>query len=95
MTISDKSKSLKTNYKTQLEVLNSLKCPDKPYGHLQWKGINVCMDINCICGELTHVDGEFCYHVKCGNCGKIYFCNPYIEFIEVDYEPEYCILESS
>lgn len=46
------------------------------------------MDINCKCGELTHVDGEFCYHVKCGNCGTVYFCNGHIELIELIKEPE-------
>lgn len=44
----------------------------EPHGWIQWKGTNVCMDVHCACGELTHFDGDFLYHVKCGACGKVY-----------------------
>lgn len=66
---------------------------DIAYGWIQWKGTDVCMDINCSCGELTHVDGDFAYHVKCAYCGKVYYCNGHIEFIELEEEPDHCLLE--
>jgi len=41
------------------------------------------MDIRCSCGEITHYDGDSPYCVKCPVCGKVYFCNPIIELIEI------------
>ena len=66
----------------------------QPHGWIQWKGTNVCMDIHCECGELTHIDADFSYHVKCGNCGIVYFCNGHIELIKLDQEPENCVVIS-
>ncbi len=45
-------------------------------GWIQWKGTDVCMDIHCLCGELTHVDGEFGYYVECSKCGRVYEVDP-------------------
>ena len=56
---------------------------DKPHGWIQWKGTNVCMDIHCRCGEISHIDAEFCYYVKCPYCNTVYFCNGHIEFIRM------------
>lgn len=37
---------------------------------IQWKGTDLCMDFNCpACGEHSHFDGYFAYHVECGQCG--------------------------
>lgn len=66
----------------------------KPHGWLQWKGTDVCMDVYCVCGNHTHIDGDFTYHVKCGVCGRVYFCNGHIEFIELKKEPEHCLVQS-
>lgn len=60
----------------------------QPHGWIQWKGTEVCMDVHCACGTLSHVDAEFCYHVRCPDCGRVYFCNGHIELIELDVEPE-------
>jgi len=60
----------------------------KPHGRLQWKGTDVCMDVLCVCGELSHFDGDYCFFIKCPKCGRIYYCNPHIEFIELEKEPE-------
>ena len=56
---------------------------NKPHGWIQWKGTDVCMDLNCKCGELSHIDAEFAYNVQCPFCGTVYFCNGHIELIEV------------
>ena len=61
-----------------------------PHGWIQWKGTSVCMDVHCECGELTHIDEEFCYYIKCGNCGKIYECDGHIKLYPLDFEPEGC-----
>lgn len=68
---------------------------DKPYAWVQWKGTNVCMDVHCKCGELSHVDAEFVYHVKCPSCGTVYFCNGHIELIELKEEPDYCVVTAN
>ncbi len=70
------------------------KYMDKPHGWIQWKGTDVCMDVHCLCGEPGHVDSEFCYHVKCHNCGRVYFCNGHIELIEISEEPSTCVEET-
>ena len=67
---------------------------DNPSAWIQWKGTDVCMDIHCSCGELTHVDAEFAYHVKCGACGKVYFCNGHIQLIELEETPDNCVVVS-
>lgn len=65
----------------------------KPHGWILWKGTNVCMDVYCKCGEHSHIDAEFAYHVKCPACGTVYFCNGHIELIELKKEPENCVVE--
>ena len=60
----------------------------KPHAWIQWKGTDVCMDIRCKCGESSHVDDDFVYHVKCPHCGTIYMCNGHIELIEIEEVPE-------
>jgi hypothetical protein len=66
-----------------------------PHGWVQWKGTQVCMDVHCKCGELTHVDAEFCYHVKCGKCGTVYMVNGHVELIELESEPEHQVQTTS
>jgi len=65
--------------------LDKMLSPPEPNGWIQWKGTDVCMDIHCKCGELTHVDGEFCYLVKCPHCSTVYHCSGFIRLIEIDY----------
>lgn len=64
---------------------------NQPHGWIQWKGTDVCMDVHCVCGALGHVDAEFCYYVKCADCGRVYFCNGHIELIELETKPETCV----
>ncbi len=55
-----------------------------PHGWIQWKGTNVCIDIHCECGELSHYDGEFMYVIQCPACNRKYFANGNIELIEIE-----------
>ena len=70
------------------------KYEGKPHGWIQWKGTDVCMDIHCKCGAHCHVDAEFAYNVKCMECGTVYACNGHIELIELEEEPDYCLVEA-
>lgn len=65
--------------------------PPGPHAWIQWKGTNVCMDIHCKCGAHGHIDTDFAYHVKCRDCGTVYYCNGHIELIELEVEPEHCV----
>ncbi len=64
----------------------------EPHAWIQWKGTNVCMDVSCICGEQSHIDAEFVYNVKCPSCKRVYFCNGHIELIELEEEPDACVV---
>lgn len=71
----------------------SLDIPrNPPYGWIQWKGTKVCMDIHCKCGALMHLDADFAYHIKCGECGQVYECDGHINLIPLAHEPENTIL---
>jgi len=67
---------------------------DVAHGWIQWKGTKVCMDVHCKCGETTHVDDDFCYHVRCGRCGRVFMCSGHVEFIELLVEPDNCVVVS-
>jgi len=43
-----------------------------PRTFVQWKGTDVCMDFDCICGASGHIDGFFVYCVKCPKCGTVW-----------------------
>jgi len=64
----------------------------KPHGYVQWKGTDACMEIYCKCGHCSHIDAYFAYHVKCPKCGTVYMCNGHIELIELEQEPETCVI---
>ncbi len=53
------------------------------HGWIQWKGTNVCIDINCKCGKQSHFDGDFMYYIQCPYCKQIYEANGYIELIKI------------
>jgi hypothetical protein len=55
----------------------------KPYGWIQWKGTNVCMDVLCECGYHGHLDAMFAYHVRCPQCHTIYECDGYVTLRKV------------
>jgi len=65
---------------------------NEPHGWIQWKGTDVCMDVYCKCGCHSHIDASFAYNVKCPKCGTVYFCNGHIEFIEIEEEPDTCVV---
>lgn len=54
---------------------------DSPHAWIQWKGTDVCMDIRCPCGELSHIDADFTYYVECPGCHQRYMTNGHIELV--------------
>lgn len=57
---------------------------DAPRAWIQWKGTDLCADIVCTCGELTHLDGFFAYSVRCGECGCLYGLDPNITLVPLE-----------
>lgn len=57
---------------------------DIPHGWVQWKGTNVCIDLQCKCGYLGHVDAEFFYHYDCPKCHRKYAVGQNVKLIELN-----------
>lgn len=62
------------------------KPTNMPFGWVQWKGTNVCLDIHCVCGTLSHLDADFAYYVRCPNCKRVYGVNGHVELVELTEE---------
>lgn len=58
----------------------------EPYGWIQWKGTDVCIDIHCKCGHHGHVDTDFFYHYVCPKCGTKYSVGQNVKLIELTPE---------
>jgi hypothetical protein len=56
-------------------------------GFIHWNASRVCMDIQCQCGQMTHIDGDFSYRIKCVNCARVYACDPHIRLRPLKSEP--------
>lgn len=52
--------------------------------YIQWKGTDVCMDLTCSCGHLSHFHGRFAYCVQCPSCKLIYELGSSVEAKMVD-----------
>ena len=55
-----------------------------PHGWIQFKGTELCLDVHCECGEISHIDSDFVYYVECGYCGIIYELSGFIEFNKIE-----------
>ena len=53
----------------------------KPYGWIQWKGTEVCIDTHCECGHHGHFDGEFFYNYECPACHRRYAVGQNVKLI--------------
>ena len=63
--------------------LGNDKDEQSPQGWIQWKGTSVCMDIHCKCGEMTHLDGDFTYLIRCSNCKRVYWPQAWVNLKEL------------
>ena len=57
-----------------------------PFGWIQWKGTNVCIDLHCECGELGHVDDDFLYEWTCDKCSRRYAIGAQVKLVPLDFE---------
>jgi len=60
--------------------------PDEGEGHawIQWKGTNVCMDVQCRCGAHGHVDADFAYFYHCQRCGTTFCVGQTVRLYPID-----------
>jgi len=58
--------------------------PDVPYAFVQWKGTDACVDINCSCGELTHLDADMPFGVRCPYCKRVWKLGVYVSLLPAD-----------
>lgn len=63
------------------DFYEKFKAPEVPYGILQWKGTDACIQLLCLCGSSIHFDGDFLYSYQCGYCGKVYELDIYVKLI--------------
>lgn len=63
---------------------NKLDKVPLPCGHIQWKGTDVCIDLDCICGAHSHYDGDFLYFFKCWKCDRRFAVGSAITLHEID-----------
>lgn len=68
--------------------LEANKDRPRPYGWIQWKGTDVCMDVYCLCGEQMHVDTDFLYYVQCPHCERIYEVGGHVTLYPMDHRPQ-------
>jgi hypothetical protein len=77
-----------TNEKNYYEEIygQEAEIQENPYGWIQWKGTDVCIDLHCECGHHGHFDGEFFYHFECPACHKRYAVGQNVKLIPLTDE---------
>lgn len=60
-----------------------------PRNFIQWKGTQVCLDFHCTCGNSPHIDDEFVYAIRCGNCGKVWSMGTEVQVTELTDTKDY------
>lgn len=43
-----------------------------PTAHIQWQNTEVCLDVQCACGEDLHYDGITTGQVQCPTCSAVW-----------------------
>ena len=57
------------------------------YGAIQWKGTEVCIDLECSCGHQWHYDGWFSRsYFRCPKCGAGYAVGRIVKLIPLTAE---------
>jgi hypothetical protein len=59
---------------------------ERPFGRIQWKGTDVCIDLYCQCGTHLHFDGDFMYFIRCFHCKQVYAVGTVVKLIPLDSE---------
>ncbi len=63
------------------------EAPKGPFASISWNATTVYMEVHCECGETTHIETDFCYHIKCVKCGRAYECDPRIRLLPLRVQP--------
>lgn len=74
---------MENDSRSKFDVVDEATKIEGPYGWIQWKGTDVCMDVRCACGARMHVDGEFVYHLECSQCDRVYAVGAYVKLVEL------------
>jgi len=74
--------------KNAQEALNiQERYKNHPHGLINWRWANVCMDVHCRCGAVSHADFGLAHYIECIACGAVYLCNGHVELIELEQLP--------
>ena len=55
----------------------------RPSVNMQWKNMDICMDLYCACGVTSHADGWSFGFVQCPCCDRIYKLTHQVEMAQV------------
>ena len=55
---------------------------------IQWKGTELCIDFDCVCGAHNHYDGEFAYYIECWHCHRRFEMPSDISSLLVETPPD-------
>ena len=67
------------------EMIDGAKNPANTLtAFVQWKGSNVCIDVQCECGNDVHIDSVmFAYYFHCPECDRYYALCPDVKLIPI------------
>lgn len=71
---------------TQVQIKMRGPFEGEPSTFIQWKGTDVCMDLDCVCGFHSHRDRDFCYSVKCPGCDQIWRLGTQVQLVRITPE---------
>lgn len=60
--------------------------PQRKHLYIQWKGVEACLDLFCVCGHDTHFDGYFAYNLRCVYCQRAYAVPDTVPLVELSAE---------
>lgn len=58
----------------------------EPYVYIQYKGTDICCDVNCSCGYHAHIDTIGLYRYACPKCKKVFALVHNVKLLEIPEE---------
>ena len=55
---------------------------------IQWKGTDLCVDLDCACGGGGHYDGYGAYYLRCPDCEAVYCLGTQVILKRVEEVPK-------
>lgn len=53
---------------------------------VQWKNVEACLDVHCVCGNQTHVDTMNELYLRCADCKRTYWIGAWVQLVELTAE---------